>query len=424
MPTHHYTHPTNTPHYINPTHTISKISRKEWHITSPNAPTTVHPTYTAAKAYAATQTYLPEQQPELHTPPHPEPEQTRTVEAINALFAVAAQLPDPTGCIALAIRNTDAVAVCGHLADADSEAAGVALDNIRAHVSGLGPTPIRIAEVLPSLHTVSFSAQPFSFSAQPYCLGVMLDELIDMEGDIAHAVCKWVAQSLITGENSWVGRLMIESAVMKGCNGGWMRREDEAIQSIRRYLAVGDWRALEMVKDVIDGMIEREDARCAAGEKGAEVTPSLAGEGVGREAQEGEDEMSYDTARELTAWGRVWRWAAREDGEEVMRGTLTGEGVWGEGDPALLLPEPEHRIPMPSGDGHLIVNWSEDKRPDGSIWGQACVWLDDASGLSLLANWTPHSGLGWKASDTRGVDMRALDRLLDVINEAGLAIAQ
>lgn len=350
---HTYTHITLSPHYINPTHTITRLSKTLWQITSPSLPSPLDfPSYSSAKAYASTQTFEIAPSVEVANPspvetsttePTTEPEQTvfaepsdPTHQHIKALVTVAQTLPDPTGCIALAVQNMDGIALCGHLVDSETEAGSVAVDDIRAHVSGLGSTFDRIASAYGVGAAVSESMR----------LGVVLDDLRDRP-----EIVRWVAQTLITGEDSWVGRLGIECALMRGCNGGWM---------------------------------------------------------VGREAQEGKSKGADVAERWAYVWGLCsgeWGERAREDVGEMLRGEGSDYAS------ALLLPEPEQRIPL-VGDGRaLIVNWTEDKRPE-SVWGSAAVWVEDASGLSLLANWTPHSGIGWRSVFVEGVDLVALDRLL------------
>jgi hypothetical protein len=370
MPPYSYTHPTSSPHYINPTHTITKISRTLWQITSPSLPSPLDfPSYSAAKAYASTQTFEIAPTVEVANPSPvetTEPEQTEfgeltTEQHIQALVTIASTLPDPTGCIALAISQLDGIALCGHLVDSETEAGSVAVDNIRAYVSGLGSTFDRIAEAYGVGAVVSESMR----------LGVVLDDLRDRP-----EVVRWVAQTLIAGEDSWVGRLGIECALMRGgCNGGRMVAQEGKSAVVSGGNPAEDWRY---------------------------VWALVSGE---------------------------WDDMAREDVGEMLRGRVLHIGadgglMEGVGDAsALLLPEPEHRLPLSDGRS-LIVNWSEDVRPDGSVWGKATVWLDDASGLSLLANWTPHSGIGWRSSSVAGVDLVALDRLLEVINDEGLAIAR
>jgi len=381
---HTYTHITLSPHYVNPTHTITKLAKTHWQITSPSLPQPLDfPSYSAARAYAATQTFtapiaevakvepvatVEPEQPKFDEPP------VTTEQHIRALIAVAETLPDPTGCIALAIQQLDGIALCGHLVDSETEAGSVAVDNIRAYVSGLGSTFDRIAEA----YGVG------KVEVESMRLGVVLDDLRDRP-----EIVRWVAQTLITGEDSWVGRLGIECALMRGCNGGFMVGR-EAQESKSEDVPAG-----EQLNRLSDSLMRMRGV--------AEVKrmPDL-------------DQWRY-------VWGMcstdAWDDRVREDVGEMMKG-------WGgEAASTLLLPEPEHRLPLDGGRA-LVVNWSEDVRPDGSAWGSAAVWLDDASGLSLLANWTPHSGIGWRSSSVQGVDLVALDRLLEVINEQGLAIAR
>jgi hypothetical protein len=196
-----------------------------------------------------------------------------------------------------------------------------------------------------------------------------------------------VAQTLITGEDSWVGRLGIECALMKGA---------------------------AVVDEV--GAKEGRGEDVPAGEQLNRLSGSLM-----RMRQVAEVKRMPDLDQWRYVWGMcstdAWDARVRED-VGVM---LTGWG--GDYASALLLPEPEHRLPLSEGRA-LVVSWIEDVRPDGSVWGKATVWLDDVSGLSLVANWTPHSGFGWRSSSVQGVDLVALDRLLEVINEEGLAVAQ
>lgn len=372
---HTYTHITLSPHYVNPTHTITKLAKTHWQITSPSLPQPLDfPSYSAARAYAATQTFtapiaevakvepVEPEQPKFDEPP------VTTEQHIRALVAVAETLPDPLGCIALAVQNLDGVALCGHLVEIETEAGSVAVDNIRAHITGLGTTLDRITQV----YGVDTKGVQLTGGRR---LGAVLDDLKDRPG-----VVRWVAQSMITGEDSWVGRLALECDLMRGCNGGWMVKGGEGAQEVRSA--------------VVSGGNPVEDWRY--------VWALCSGE---------------------------WDGTAREDVGEMLRGRVLNIGADGslvegvEAASALLLPEPEHRIPISDGR-FLIVNWAEDVRPDGGIWGSAAVWVEDASGLSLLANWTPHSGIGWRSSSVIGVDLVALDRLLEVINEEGLAIAR
>lgn len=382
---HTYTHITLSPHYVNPTHTITKLSRAHWQITSPALPQPLDfPSYSAARAYAATQTFtapiaevakvepvatVEPEQPKFDEPP------VTTEQHMRALIAVAETLPDPLGVIALAVQNLDGVALCGHLVESETEAGSVAVDNIRAHITGLGSTLDRIAEA----YGVDTKGVQLTGGRR---LGVVLDDLKDRPG-----VVRWVAQSMIIEEDSWVGRLALECDLMRGCNGGWMK----------------------------DGMDER----------------------AAREAQEGKSvgRMDSPPADDAGQWRMVWglcsgEWGerAREDVGELLRGGAHGVGdevggmVRGDAS-ALLLPEPEQRILLSDGRA-LIANWTEDVRPDGGIWGSAAVWVEDDSELSLVANWAPHSGIGWRSPSVIGVDLVALDRLLEVINEEGLAIAR
>jgi hypothetical protein len=369
---HTYTHPTSSPSYFASTHTITRLSRTHWQITSPSLTSPLDfPSYTAAKAYASTQTFTAPEP--INAEPSPvetaEPEQAQFVELtteqhIKALVTVAQTLPDPLGVIAQEIANLDGVAIVGALLSVKTEAGSVAVDNIRAHIMGLGPTLDRIASVY-GVDTKGVDVKG------GYRMGALIDDLVERK---AMGALRWVGQSMTCGADSWVGRLALECEMMKGCNGGWMRAQDEA-------------------QAAMDGGFER----------------------AVREAKEGKslgDRWSHVWGLVSGAWGE----RAREDVGEMLK----GEG--GDYTSALLLPEPEHRLPLSEGRA-LVVSWIEDVRPDGSVWGKATVWLDDASGLSLLANWTPHSGFGWRSPSVQGVDLVALDRLLEVVNGEGLAVA-
>ncbi len=378
---HHYTHITASPLYTNPTHTIERLSRSSWQITSPLLPAAI-----PAKTYAEAKVLAAEIDFNALSTKRAEPAPVATVEAaavnpFEAILTEAAAITDlgnMQGAYDQAVRECDLCAVFGHLQfRAPTNAARDAVDAARAKTLDCA----RVTE-LAGLLVGGALLERITYTAREYVAGIeddgssvfltrLIMALCDLpDGCIKTALIRW-ACAFDMYEGGWPARLRLEGAALRHA------REVE-----------GKGRVAQEVRKVEDG---------------------------------GQADMGGDRARE---WGEVWQWAedvctARgnalgSDGDALGWPDVDGEGMM----PNLLSPEPEHWIPLQDGRV-LIVNWRA-----GEVTGEvisAAVWMDDG-GLSLMGSYV--LGSGWVSGERlreEDVDTEALGVILEAIARAGLA---
>ena len=393
MPTHHYTHITASPLYTSTHHTIERLSRSSWQITSPLLPAAI-----PAKTYAEAKQKASEIDFSALSAKAAEPAPVATVdvevvdsaavdvevnpfEAILTEASTITDLGDMQGAYDQAVRECDLCAVFGHLQfRAPTNAARDAVDAARAKTLDCA----RVTE-LAGLLVGGALLERITYTAREYVAGIeddgssvfltrLIMALCDLpDGCIKTALIRW-ACAFDMYEGGWPARLRLEGAALRHA------RE-----------AMGKGRGAQEVRKVEDG---------------------------------GLADMGGARARE---WGEVWDVAMSYDGceragltmHDVGRLRLQYVGMVSDRLPNLLSPEPEHWLPI-SGDGRvLIVNWRAGECVSEAI--SAAVWMDDG-GLSLMGSYV--LGSGWVSDDRlrdEDVDGEALGVILEAIARAGLA---
>lgn len=391
MPTHHYTHITSSPLYTSTHHTIERLSRSSWQITSPLLPAAI-----PAKTYAEAKVLASEIDFNALSTKAAEPEPVDVavidsaaveVAAVNPFEAILTEastitdLGDMQGAYDQAVRECDLCAVFGHLQfRAPTNAARDAVDAARAKTLDCA----RVTE-LAGLLVGGALLERITYTAREYVAGIeddgssvfltrLIMALCDLpDGCIKTALIRW-ACAFDMYEGGWPARLRLEGAALRHA------RE-----------AMGKGRGAQEVRKVEDG---------------------------------GLADMGGARARE---WGEVWDVAMSYDGceragltmHDVGRLRLQYVGMVSDRLPNLLSPEPEHWLPI-SGDGRvLIVNWRAGECVSEAI--SAAVWMDDG-GLSLMGSYV--LGSGWVSDDRlrdEDVDGEALGVILEAIARAGLA---
>lgn len=359
-----YTHITSSPLYTNPTHTIERLSRSSWQITSPHLLTPI-----PAKSYAEAKTLASQIDFDALSVKAAESEPIATVdvaevkavtEALNPFEAILTEastitdLGDMQGAYDQAVKECDLCAVLGHLSaepkykhlrdkcfDAVCDAREKVQDDARAvEVAGL----LGVATERTQDGIAAAVAGDMEWAV--VCLCDMPDGFVKM------TLIRWAVTC-----GSWVSRLRLEGAALR------YARE-------RACVSVAQERKIE-----------------------------------------GERDMGWDRARE---WARVWDVAMDGEMGEMERMIRVGHYM-----PSLLSPEPEHWLPI-SADGRvLVINWRAGESTGEVI--SASVWLDDG-GLSLLGSYV--LGSGWVSDDRlreEDVDSEALGVILEAIASAGLA---
>jgi len=377
---HHYTHITASPLYTSTHHTIERLSRSSWKITSPHLSAAI-----LAKSYAEAKQLASEIDFNALSTKAAEPEPVDVavidsaaveVAAVNPFEAILteasqiADLGDMQGAYDQAVRECDLCAVLGHLSAApkykhlrDKCFDGVC--DAREKVQD----DARALEVAGLLGVVTERTQDGIAAAIAGDMEWAVVCLCDMpDGFVKMALIRWAVTS-----GSWVARLRLEGAALRHA------RE-----------VAGKGRGAQEVRKVEDG---------------------------------GLADMGGDMARE---WGEVWDVAMSYDGceragltmHDVGRLRLQYVGMVSDRLPNLLSPEPEHWIPLQDGRV-LIVNWRAGECVSEAI--SAAVWMDDG-GLSLMGSYV--LGSGWVSDDRLGeddVDAEALGVILEAIARAGLA---
>ena len=408
---HHYTHITSSPLYTNPTHTIERLSRSSWQITSHllSSPITAK-TYAEAKAIAAEIDWLAlsTKRAELNAAIQSEIEasmggmsmddpgfvdavfasvpakrvdvaevEANPFEAILTEAATITDLGNMQGAYDQAVRECDLCAVFGHLGfRAPTNAARDAVEVARATVHDYARV-VELAGLLAGAPLLDhIKCESSSLAMGEDALADLIESLCDLPdaaGYIKRALMLWaVSADRLKGGASWVARLRLEGA---------------ALRHARERALVG---VAQEVRKVEDG---------------------------------GLADMGGDRARE---WGEVWDVAMSYDGGEragltmhdVSRLRLQYVGMVSDVMPSLLSPEPEHWIPLQDGRV-LIVNWRAGECVAEAI--SAAVWMDDG-GLSLMGSYV--LGSGWVSGDRLGeedVDGEALGVIIEAIARAGLA---
>lgn len=382
MPTHTYTHITASPLYTSTHHTIERLSRSSWQITSPLLPAAI-----PAKTYAEAKVLAAEIDFNALSTKRAEPAPVATVEAaaVNPFEAILTEastitdLGDMQGAYDQAVKECDLCAVFGHLGfRAPTNAARDAVEAARATV----PDFARVTE-LAGLLVGGALLERITYTAREYVAGIeddgssvfltrLIMALCDLpDGGVKTALIRW-ACAFDQYDGCWPARLRLEGAALR------LARE-----------AMGKGREAQEVRKVEDG---------------------------------GLADMGGDRAME---WAYVWDVACNYDAGE-MSGFTMAEAVEirtryidsvGEVLPSLLSPEPEHWIPLQDGRV-LIVNWRAGSLGDVI---SAAVWMDDG-GLSLMGSYV--LGSGWVSGERlreEDVDAEALGVILEAIARAGLA---
>ena len=402
---HHYTHITASPLYTNPTHTIERLSRSSWQITSPLLPAAI-----PAKSYAEAKQLASEIDFSALSVNAAEPEPVATVDAAaidSAAVEVAAVNPfeailteaatitdlgDMQGAYDKAVEECDLCAVFGHLGfRAPTNAARDAVEVARVSV----PDYARVVELAglisdaPLLTRINAEVVAFYFDARrnPSSLIMALCDLPD--GGIKTALIRWACADQYAG--TWIDRLRLEGA---------------ALRYARERARVGVAQEVRKVED--GGLADMGGDRAREWRDVWDVADDLASACFHHDGASLDDATwEIDSTEDWDAYKR-----ARKEVKARLRGELV------EILPNLLSPEPEHWIPMQDGRV-LIVNWRA-----GEVTGEvvsAAVWMDDG-GLSLMGSYV--LGSGWVSDDRLGeedVDGEALGVILEAIARAGLA---
>ncbi len=419
---HTYTHITSSPLYTSTLHTIERLSRSSWQITSPllSAPIMAR-TYAEAKALAAeidfnalsakTAEVEPPQEDVKKMPlgqsscagvakdQHDETASAQedvkkmpfiesSCNPFEAILDEAAKITDlgtMQSAYDQAVKECDLCAVMGHLSGSSlGDVLGgrfrLAVEAARAIV----PDYARVSELAGMLvgedsmlwaRVAGDTKHLVDGAILPLPLIESLCDLPDSARYITRALILWACAVGLDGEASWVARLRLEGAALRhACEVAFMAECERADR---------EWKEPKNAQEVKDSARVWADVWDAA--------------------------MSYDAS--ARAGAKTFGDAARVHGEVVSRvGGLL---------PSLLSPEPEHWIPL-SDDGRvLIVNWRAGECVREVI--SAAVWLDDG-GLSLLGSYV--LGSGWVSVDRLredDVDAEALGVILEAIASAGLA---
>ena len=377
-----YTHITSSPLYTSTHHTIERLSRSSWQITSPHLLTPI-----PAKSYAEAKALAAEIDFSALSVKVAEPEPVATVEAVtgevNPFEVILNDLSEikdlgiMQGAYDQAIQECDLRAVLGHLSETSIGDVywgrfRLAVDDARVKVpddarvielAGLLPgSEPRLARLKSDISDLIDGKDRLAWTVETMC------DLPDTAMYIKRALILWACSVDLYGEAIWMARLRLEGAALR------YARE-------RACVSVAQERKIE-----------------------------------------GERDMGWDGARE---WGEVWSWA---EAVCVARGNALGSDGdalgWPDVDggellPSLLSPEPEHWLPLQDGRV-LVVNWRAGETTGEPI--SAAVWLDDG-GLSLLGSYV--LGSGWVSDDRLGeedVDSEALGVILEAINARGLAV--
>lgn len=374
---HTYTHLTSSPLYTSTHHTIERLSRSSWQITSPHLLTPIPAkSYAEAKALAGEIDFnilsaMAAEPTAVETPSDvAEVIETAAVEvaAVNPFEVILTDLSkievgEPfEGAFRQALAECDFCAIFGHIGGgALADAARIAVEQARAKV----PDDARVIELAGLLP-----------GSEPRLERLKSDisELVKGEDRLARTIetmCDLPDTAMYIK-----GALILWACAFAQYDGGWparLRLEGAALRYAR------DRACVQVAQEV---------------------------------RNEGERDMGGDRARE---WGIVWGWAGNEDLSEYLRADMVGDLL-----PNLLSPEPEHWLPL--GDGRvLVINWrgceTWEHKPIS-----ASVWLDDG-GLSLLGSYV--LGSGWVTDDRlaeEDVDSEALGVIIEAIHSKGLAV--
>ena len=369
---HTYTHITSSPLYTNPTHTIERLSRSSWQITSHLLPSPIN-----AKTYAEAKQLASEIDFNALSVKAADPEPVATAavaevevnpfEAILTEAATIQDLGDMQGAYDKAVRECDLCAVLGHLSERCDDYGRLrrqcfqATDNARAKV----PDYARVVELAGLISG-----------------GALLERINgELHGPMQpRARLPWLVLALCDLPDGWMKTALIRWACVDASDASWVARlrlEGAALRHAREVAGKG--RVAQEVRKVEDG---------------------------------GLADMGGDRARE---WGEVWSWADmdKSGGWDEVWVSQAAQMM-----SSLLSPEPEHWIPLQDGRV-LIVNWRA-----GEVTGEvvsAAVWMDDG-GLSLMGSYV--LGSGWVSGDRlreEDVDAEALGVILEAIARAGLA---
>lgn len=386
-----YTHITASPLYTNPTHTIERLSRSSWQITSPLLPAPIPAkTYAEAKQlaseidFSALSTKAAEPEPVDVAVIDSAAGEVAAVNPFEAILTEASQiadLGDMQGAYDQAVRECDLCAVLGHLSAEpkykhlrDKCFDGVC--DAREKVQD----DARVTE-LAGLLVGGALLERITYTAREYVAGIEDDGSSVFLARVIMALCDLPDGGVKTALIRW-------ACAFDQYDGGWparLRLEGAALRHAREVAGKG--RGAQEARKVEDG---------------------------------GLADMGGDRARK---WGEVWDYALSHGdvvGESDDGDRLIVDGMAGVDRlmPNLLSPEPEHWIPLQDGRV-LIVNWRAGECVSEAI--SAAVWMDDG-GLSLMGSYV--LGSGWVSDDMLGeedVDGEALGVILEAIARAGLA---
>lgn len=395
MPTHTYTHITASPLYTNPTHTIERLSRSSWQITSPFLSTPI-----TAKTYAEAKQKASEIDFNALSvkAAEPEPVAVAKVEAnpFEAILTEAATIQDlgtMQGAYDQAVRECDLCAVLGHAEDARLRSMCLsAVEAARAETSDSA----RVVEVAglisdaPLLTRINAEVVAFYFDNRRYPSSLIM-ALCDLpDGWLKTALIRWACADQYA--DTWTARLRLEGAALRHA------RE-----------VAGKGRGAQEVRKVEDGgLADMGGDRAREWGDVWDVADDLASACFHHDGASLDDATwEIDSTEDWDAYKR-----ARKEVKARLRGELVGMM------PNLLSPEPEHWIPLQDGRV-LIVNWRAGECVAEAI--SAAVWMDDG-GLSLMGSYV--LGSGWVSDDRLGeedVDGEALGVILEAIARAGLA---
>lgn len=282
---HTYTHLTSSPLYTSTHHTIERLSRSSWQITSPLLPSPI-----PAKSYAEAKALAAEIDFDALSVKAAEPEPVETVEAVtgevNPFEAILTDLSEikdlgiMQGAYDQAIQECDLCAVLGHL-----QGRGGFVDRCRDAVSSAWEKTSNDARAIEVAGLISDGALLESVKRGMGDMCARVYALADLpDGFVKTALIKWAVSGGL-----WTARLRLEGAALRHA------RERACVQ-------VAQERKIE-----------------------------------------GERDMGGDRARE---WRDVWGWASK-DGDGGW-GDVWMVKV-GELLPSLLSPEPEHWLPLQDG---------------------------------------------------------------------------
>lgn len=397
---HTYTHITSSPLYTSTHHTIERLSRSSWQITSPLLPSPIN-----AKSYAEAKALASEIDFNALSVKTAEPEPVATVEVeVNPFEAILTEASTITdlgamqGAYDQAVRECDLCAVLGHLQGRLRDACFDAVEAARAETSDSA----RVTE-LAGLLVGGALLERITYTAREYVAGIeddgssvfltrLIMALCDLpDGCIKTALIRW-ACAFDMYEGGWPARLRLEGAALRHA------REVD-----------GKGRGAQEVRKVEDGgLADMGGDRAREWGDVWDVADDLASACFHHDGASLDDATwEIDSTEDWDAYKR-----ARKEVKARLRGELV------EILPNLLSPEPEHWIPLQDGRV-LIVNWRA-----GEVTGEvvsAAVWMDDG-GLLLMGSYV--LGSGWVSDDRlreEDVDGEALGVILEAIARAGLA---